>query len=205
MTARCWDADGRDCARQPADRQPADRQPADRQPTRRRDARRRSAVRRVVDWRDAERRATVRRRSDLRDEGSISLFTLGWVVVALLAVAVLVGATQVHLARVRLVALADELAVAAATQATNDGYAALLDEGAGGGDPGERAADAIADRMSRADARQWLGEVSVVSVRVDDHAVEVVLSRPVVPLVPDAGWLPGGSVTVVADGSARVG
>ncbi|GMA34725.1 pilus assembly protein TadG-related protein [Demequina litorisediminis] len=42
------------------------------------------------------------------DEGSISVLTLGWIVVVAIAILVVAAATQVHVDRLRLVALADE-------------------------------------------------------------------------------------------------
>ncbi|WP_144018982.1 pilus assembly protein TadG-related protein [Demequina sp. NBRC 110056] len=149
-------------------------------------------------------RARCTRRPPAGDAGSVSLFTLGWIVVALLAIAVLVGATQVHLARTRLVNLADELAIAALNDTLRDAY-----ESAEAGDVGltldDRAlASAVAERLASADARDWIREVRVVEVGSEDDAtVEVVLRRTVLPLVPDADWLSGAGVTVTATGSAR--
>jgi len=129
------------------------------------------------------------------DEGSVSLFTLGWIVVALMAIGVLVGATQVHLDRMRLVSLADECAVAAAGQALAGEYFGA-----------ERATEqAVLERLAN-DSRDWIAEVHVVDVITTDGATaQVVLTRTVLPLVGGWGWLPDRGVTVTASGSARIG
>ncbi|WP_297081379.1 pilus assembly protein TadG-related protein [uncultured Demequina sp.] len=129
------------------------------------------------------------------DAGSVSLFTLGWIVVALMAVAVLVGATQVHVNRMRLVSLADECAVAAA------GHALAADYFASDGET----ADVVLARLA-GDDRPWVDDVRVVAVRTDDDSTaQVVLTRTVLPLVGGWGWLPDVGVTLTASGSARIG
>lgn len=135
------------------------------------------------------------------DEGSVSVFALGWIVVALMAIGVLVGAGQVHLDRMRLVSLADELAAAAAAQATRHAYETGEDRV-----PQEVIADAASSQLSGS-PREWSGEVAVLDVRAQpDGTVEVALSRHTVPLVGGWSWLPeAAGVTLTAQGSARVG
>ena len=136
-------------------------------------------------------------------EGSISLFTLGWIVVALMALAVLVGATQVHLDRMRLVALADELAVAAAADAVRQAYA----EGSGDVSVSAQEARASASAGLATSGRAWADEVSLAAVAVGEgDTVDVTLTRSIVPLPGSWDWLPGAAgVTITGQGSARAG
>lgn len=63
----------------------------------------------------------MRRRSDA-DEGQVTILVIGFVVVALALVAVVVSATQVHLERTRLAALADLAALQAAEAVSDESY-----------------------------------------------------------------------------------
>ena len=135
------------------------------------------------------------------DEGSVSVFALGWIVVALMAVGVLVGAGQVHLNRMRLVSLADELAAAAAHEATREAYVT----GASSVDPA--VLDGAVREQLAASGRAWSPQVAVVEVDgQSDGTVTVVIARHTVPLVGGWTWLPqAAGVTLTAQGSARVG
>ncbi|GIG53507.1 pilus assembly protein TadG-related protein [Demequina activiva] len=144
---------------------------------------------------------TARRVASDADDGSVSVFALGWIVVALMAVAVLVGASQVHLDRMRLVSLADELASAAAAEAAREAYTT-------GADQLDRAHAEAAVAAALADgSREWRDEVVVTAVGTEpDGTVTVALARHTVPLEGGWSWLPeAAGVTVTAQGSARVG
>jgi uncharacterized membrane protein len=56
------------------------------------------------------------------DGGQVTILVIGFVVVALALLAVVVSATQVHLERTRLAALADLAALAAAEQVSDEAY-----------------------------------------------------------------------------------
>nr|WP_144276309.1 hypothetical protein [Demequina sp. NBRC 110053] len=125
-------------------------------------------------------------------------------VVALLAIAVMVGATQVHLARVRLANLADELAVAALADALQVAYVEAQLSGGTIRLDDAALAGSVAERLAQHDPRAWVDDVDVIAVASqDDATVQVVLSRSVAPFVGSAEWLPGGTVTLTATGSAR--
>ncbi len=65
-----------------------------------------------------------------RDDGQVTILVIGFVVVVLALIAVVVSATQVHLERTRLAALADLAALDAAEQISDAAYfQPLPDEG----------------------------------------------------------------------------
>ena len=64
-----------------------------------------------------------------RDDGQVTILVIGFVVVALALVAVVVSATQVHLERTRLAALADLAALDAAGQVSDAAYFGPADVG----------------------------------------------------------------------------
>jgi hypothetical protein len=64
-------------------------------------------------------RALLRRRDD---EGTIGILTLGFAVVAIMLILVISAATSVHMTRMRLANLADELAEDASDTVSSDGY-----------------------------------------------------------------------------------
>ncbi|MFV0634286.1 pilus assembly protein TadG-related protein [Demequina sp.] len=135
------------------------------------------------------------------DAGSVSVFTIGWIVVVLMALAVLVGATQVHVDRMRLAAYADELALAAAADVADAGYFAR-----GGDLTDAQVRDAAAERLTAPDARPWVTEVELTDASGGaSGAVSVTVAREVTPLWGSWAWLPGAVVTIHAQGGTRIG
>lgn len=86
-----------------------------------------------------------------RDDGQVTILVIGFVVVALALIAVVVSATQVHLERTRLAALADLAALDAAEQVSDAAYfQPLPDEGQVPSD--ETLAPSDAEIVTRVDA-----------------------------------------------------
>ncbi|WP_062069390.1 pilus assembly protein TadG-related protein [Demequina sediminicola] len=120
------------------------------------------------------------------DAGGAAVFTLGWIVVVLLALLTVAAATDVHIQRVRLMALADEASLAA-----------LSGNSAYGGNPagaspyfGSTAAQVDAHVVTAATAwvanraghsnSAWVAEVVVVDAEATgDGGVSVTLARQV--------------------------
>lgn len=151
----------------------------------------------------------ARRRAATTDEGNISLLTLGFIVVALLVVLVTAVATSVHLQRMRLIHVADELALDAADS---------LDLGAyyGGSvpDPGGQGAVVLAQRrmqaqvdaaVAEAAARHHLDDVAVVLVDTTDGFTARVVIRTTATLMFSvdalAPWSDG--IVLTAEATAR--
>ncbi|MFW7414345.1 pilus assembly protein TadG-related protein [Demequina sp. SO4-18] len=138
------------------------------------------------------------------DEGSISLLTLGWVLIAVVALLVMAAATQLHVDRMRLASLADELALAAADELDVGSYysatatSVALDEGA----MREAAAAWLV-----ADPRPWVEEVGVVDVSASpDGTATVAVARRVRPLFDiEALAAFGDGIMLTAEGRARAG
>lgn len=151
-------------------------------------------------------RATVGGRSD---EGTIMLLTLGFTVLALLLVLVVAAATQVHLQRMRLTHVADEVALDAADALDVPAYyAGELDE------PSEQGVVMLAgaavrataeDRVATAAARAGLPPTAVVDAATGDDFTATVTVRTVVhPLFGLDALLPfADGVTLTATSSAR--
>lgn len=144
------------------------------------------------------------------DDGNVTLLTLGWVIVAAVALLVMAAATQLHLDRMRLASLADELALAAADELDSGSYysgtghtaaathAVPLDENA--------MADAVTAWLA-ADPRGWVGEVAVADVEAaPDGTATVTVARRVWPLF-DIDQLAAFSdgIMLTAEGRARAG
>ena len=139
-----------------------------------------------------------------RDDGNITLLSLGFMIVVLVTILVVAAASQVHLQRLRLTNLADELALEAADTVDGGSYYAggvatlRLDE--------EAMADAVLARLA-ADGREWAGDVRVMDVASPDGSTaQVTVAIEVTPLVSGTVLgvdLPG--VAVTATGSARAG
>ena len=137
------------------------------------------------------------------DDGNVSILTLGWAVLALMAMVVMVAATQLHVDRMRLSSVADELALAAADELDASRYFS----GAGGIAPSEAQAHEAVVAWLAADPRDWAGEVEVLDVHVGaDGTVTVRIGREVVPLI-DAAPLADhrGGIALAAEGRARIG
>src|SRR4051794_40876633 len=85
-------------------------------------AARRQDHRRLVGLLASRRLPAMRRSLRHDDEGTIMLLTLGFTVIALMLVLVVAAATQVHLQRMRLTHVADEVALDAADSLDVAGY-----------------------------------------------------------------------------------
>lgn len=139
-----------------------------------------------------------------RDEGNITLLSLGFMIVVLVTILVVAAASQVHLQRLRLTHLADELALEAADTVDVGSYYAggvatlRLDE--------EAMADAVLARLA-SDGRDWAGDVRVLDVASSEGSTaQVTIAMEVTPLVSGTALgvdLPG--VALTATGSARAG
>ncbi|MFV0286930.1 MAG: pilus assembly protein TadG-related protein [Demequina sp.] len=134
------------------------------------------------------------------DEGSISVLTLGWIVVVAIAFLVVAAATQVHVDRLRLVALADELALDAADSVDGDTYYAT-----GSGSlvlDADRVRDQVEARLADDPARPWVSEVTLIEADAPDgQSASVVLGRTVpLPWNLDvlAPWADGVAITASA-------
>jgi len=143
------------------------------------------------------------------DDGTVMLLTLGFTVLALLLILVIAAATQVHLQRMRLTHVADELALAAADSLDVAGYyAGTLDEPSNEGivelaaNQVERAAAA---RVADAAARVGLPPTAVVeATTADDFTATVTIRTQVHPLFGIDALLPfADGVTLTATSSAR--
>ncbi|WP_084078834.1 hypothetical protein [Demequina sp. NBRC 110057] len=134
----------------------------------------------------------------------MSVLTLGWIVVVAVALLVVAAATQVHLDRLRLLALADELALDAADSIDGDLYysasspSVRLDAA--------RVRDQALAGLSADAARPWVEDVTLIEADAPDgESARVVLGR-VVPLPWNldalAPWSDG--VAITASATARV-
>lgn len=115
------------------------------------------------------------------DEGQVTILVIGFVVVALALVAVVVSATQVHLERTRLAALADLAALDAAEQVSDEAYFAPLSGPLG---PSDDQVAAIVDAYLAAHpdaAAGWTGLRVVEADSPDGRTVSVRLAAVVRP------------------------
>lgn len=143
------------------------------------------------------------------DEGTVLLLTLGFTVIALLLVLVVAAATQVHLQRMRLTHVADEVALDAADALDLDAYysgdvPAPTDDHAI-----TLAADAVEEtareRVDAAAARANLPPTVVVEATTPDGFTATVTVQTLVhPLFGIDALLPfADGVTLTATSSAR--
>ena len=138
------------------------------------------------------------------DRGTIGILTLGFAVVALLLILVVSAATAVHVIRLRLMHLADELAEDAADAVNTGGYFAA---GAGGSDLG-LADDLMLDVVTRHVAERGTGHlegVHLVSIdAADDSTASVTIEVVVYPLFGVEALMPfADGITLRATGEAR--
>ena len=137
------------------------------------------------------------------------LLTLGFTVLALMLVLVVTAATQVHLQRMRLTHVADELALDAADALDVGGYyAGDLDAPTDGGIVTLAAAavkETAQERVAAAAARANLPPTAVVdAVTADDFTATVTVRTVVHPLFGLDALLPfADGVTLTATSSAR--
>lgn len=145
------------------------------------------------------------------DDGQVMLLTLCYAVIALLLVTVVASASSVHLERKRLLALADQAALAAADALGEAAYY--------GRDPARRAPDdglvvltdasvraAVDEHLARSPGAARLTGLTVLGTSTDGRTAEVTLgavARP--PLVSwvTAAWSDG--IALRATARARAG
>lgn len=140
------------------------------------------------------------------EDGNVSVLTLGWLVVALLALLAMASASQVHMDRARLASLADEVALVAASAAAAHGDSPGEDSRSGGGADETAMVGAVHDWLA-GDARPWVGEVAVVAVTgAADGTVTVQLGRTVTPLFELEALGPFNvGIDLAVEGRSRVG
>lgn len=143
------------------------------------------------------------------DEGTIMLLTLGFTVLALLLILVVAAATQVHLQRMRLTHVADEVALDSADSIDIAAYYA-----GGLNAPTDESVVELAEGSVRATAEQRLAEAAVraglpeaelVDATTSDDFTATITVRTVVhPLFGVDALLPfADGVTLTATSSAR--
>lgn len=148
-------------------------------------------------------RLRLRRLTGPRESGQTLVLTLGYVVIALLLVAVVVNLSRVFLAQRALDAAADEAAIAAA-QAVHEG--AYYDDGAGRllpltEDDADRAASA---HLEASGATRSCEQFALDGVAVDDDAVTVTVScRVSIPFAGVVSASYAGGVPLVGSATAR--
>ncbi len=138
----------------------------------------------------------IRRAAD--DRGSVSVLTIGVLVVVLATVLTVAASTQLQLQRARLTHAADEAALAAADALDLTAYYA---EGDARLSPG-RLEEEARTQLAASSARQGLDGARLVRASSPDGVtVEVVVSLRT-PLLFGVAWLPG-SVDLSATARAR--
>lgn len=138
------------------------------------------------------------------DEGTIGILTLGFSVLAIMLILVVSAATSVHLTRMRLADLADELAEDASDSVSSAGYFTATP---GTGDvrlAQSRMSEAVSSHVaSRATGR--LEGVSIVSVDAPDAiTARVTIEITVYPLFGLEALMPfADGITLTATGQSR--
>jgi hypothetical protein len=142
------------------------------------------------------------------DDGNISVLTLGFVVLAMLVLLVVAAATAVHIQRLRLLHLADEIALDAADALDLPSYYAgdaRLPSEVAAIDVAQVRMEAAAIEHLRSRAWEQLEGVRIVSVTTPDGATAVITLEqtihPLFPLEPLAPFADGIEIRVT--GSAR--
>jgi len=127
------------------------------------------------------------------DDGQVMLLTLCYAVIALLLVTVVVSASGVHLERKRLLAVADQAALAAADSMSAETYYGRVGTR---GDDGlvvltEAAVrDAVHQHLERSPGAARLGGLTVLSTSTDGRTAEVTLGAVAHP--PLVSWVTAG-------------
>lgn len=150
----------------------------------------------------------MRLRAPRDDDGNISVLTLGFVVLTMLVLLVVAAATAVHIQRLRLTHLADEMALDAADALDLPTYYAgespLPTDRAAIDVAQARMEAAVLEHLRRSDPVHREG-VRIVSVSTPDGATAVVtisqVIHPLFPLEPLAPFADGIEIRVT--GSAR--
>ncbi len=138
------------------------------------------------------------------DEGTIGILTLGFAVLAIMLILVISAATSVHMTRMRLAHLADELAADAADAISSDGY---FESTAGVDDvrlAESRMSDVVVAHVTERDSGRLEG-VQIVSVEAPDVAsAYVTVEITVYPLFGLEALMPfADGITVTATGQSR--
>ena len=138
------------------------------------------------------------------DEGTIGILTLGFAVLAIMVILVVSAATSVHMTRMRLAHLADELAEDASDAISSDGYFTATD----GVDDVRlaqvRMSDAVVAHVTERDTGRLDG-VQIVSVEAPDTvSARVTVQITVYPLFGLEALMPfADGITVTATGQSR--
>jgi hypothetical protein len=138
------------------------------------------------------------------EDGSISLFILGLSIIAMLLVGGTVAVTSAHLARMRLLDVADGAALSAANALDDSAY----DQGVGASVPlsdasvRQRAADYLASRPRPGSIADWR-LASGTGTPDGRTAVVVVVGRAELPMIGPALRDLGVSVTIAVESTAR--
>lgn len=147
----------------------------------------------------------IRFRRARSDDGTIGILTLGFTVLALMLILVVSSASAVHLTRLRLTHLADELAEDAADAVDTAGY---FDGPSAAPASLDLATVAMTDAVQRhVDERgvDQLDGVRLVSVEtLDDSTARITIEMTVYPLFGVEALLPfADGITLRATGEAR--
>ncbi len=147
----------------------------------------------------------MRRLRHLRDdEGTIGILTLGFALVAVMLILVVSAATSVHMTRMRLAHLADELAEDASDAVSSEGYFAA----ASGVEDVRLAQSRITDAVVAHATQRGTGRlegVRIVSVDAPDAVTaRVTVQITVYPLFGLEALMPfADGITVTATGQSR--
>ncbi len=138
------------------------------------------------------------------DEGTIGILTLGFAVLAIMLILVISAATSVHMTRMRLANLADELAEDASDAVSSDGY---YNATAGTGDVAlaqSRMSDAVVAHLTQRGTDRLEG-VRIVSVEAPDAVTaRVTVEITVYPLFGLEALMPfADGIAVTATGQSR--
>lgn len=138
------------------------------------------------------------------DEGTIGILTLGFAVLSIMLILVVSAATSVHMTRMRLANLADELAEDASDSVSSDGY---FTTSAGTGDvrlAQSRMAEAVVAHVTQRGIDRLEG-VSILSVDAPDAiTARVTVQITVYPLFGLEALMPyADGITVTATGQSR--
>ena len=146
-------------------------------------------------------RALLHRRDD---EGTIGILTLGFAVLAIMLILVVSAATSVHLTRMRLANLADELAEDASDAVSSEGYYTATAGTADVALAQSRMSDAVVAHVAERGTDRLEG-VRIVSVDAPDAiTARVTVEIIVYPLFGLEALMPYvDGITVTATGQSR--
>ncbi len=147
----------------------------------------------------------IRLRQVRSDDGTIGILTLGFTVLALMLILVVSAASAVHLTRLRLTNLADELAQDAADAVDAGGYFASPGADAAALDLATAAMTSAVQRHVHERGVDNLEGVHLVSVEtLDDSTASVTIEVTVYPLFGVEALMPfADGITLRATGQAR--